>query len=97
MSEQEKWEEEAQKLAEKYYMNSNAQNAFVYGYLAACRKRQEEKDKEIERLKEEIKRLGYWVKYYEANQGRQEKPIGDGKCKGCGLFMSHKVDGEEAK
>ncbi len=51
MSEQEKWEEEAQIKAEEFYIDQNYIITFKVGYLQACKVRQEE----IERLREGIK------------------------------------------
>jgi len=55
-TDQERWEGEARELFTGPEGGS-CLGAFVNGYLAACRKRQEEKDKEIERLKVEIRLL----------------------------------------
>ena len=51
MNEQEeKWKEEAREIVHNFYLSSLEQDAFIKGYLAACRKGQVETDqKEVER------------------------------------------------
>ena len=68
MSEEEKWKMEAIWLAPDFYLHSIEQVAFIKGYLQACKVRQEEGRKEIERLKDIIKQRNISLTVYEENR-----------------------------